>query len=1092
MSQKNWDKYEVALLIEAYQNIKQGRVDRNTALVALSQNLRQIAINDGLEIDDTFRNLNGMQWQMGNIDRAFAGESPDVARYSQLFGEMVALYNENQAEFQAILTEAHSKIVGKKEASLDDRKQLFIEWLAGQNIPFEAVIQNIEYVCEYAIRRNITKKNVWDIDDSKEFNVIRVKISGNRLFKLMHGKEHRQFEKNGKLYSDFLKANSEKAEMPIKKEEHPEETIAETAVTVPQEPIAVSEEIQSPPPDLQKQNEQVLDLCNIPDLSYTKPTFATFKGIELDAYNWKIAYISVLNILYRVYSVRLNNYIGKSFGCGTRIDLSYNSADLISPKLISSEHSVYAESNLSAYDIAKRIAMVLKICGVSYDGLVIKYKRKESGQNEDDEVRKVMPEKTESQRAYSESIDATNVIDEYIKWLTTERGLSESTSRAYGSNLKIANIKAQEMGLLDCSLFDIANENLQESVNAVLQNDAFYQYNRDNHNRFSAALNAYLVFKLGATAAPTRVKMPRERTKTNTVDMDSPEEKIIAEYVKWLVEVRNVSENTSRGYGSTLRVANIKAQQMELLDDSLFDVGNENLKGTIESILSDEGFAEYNAQQHNRFSAALNAYLMFKTGESVSGIRVRNCNKPQEAIVCPEELKTILLKKFPYGIRLDSEIDIIKLKNFAEMFEVSLPENDDMLKAQISAGGISFDGKIYFVSDEAYSGILQKINDVFAEGFSVIYYEELFNRNFDWFDENHISSWELLREILDCKSDDLFISKNFLRQGNMRINEADAVEKEMERVWGNEPIHTYDEMYERLPYIPNEKIKFYLSYCQKFVWSTHETFAWIDKVIISEEERQGIIDYAENECELYGHASIANVPLGNIEEENYQISITAIYDAVYRLVLRDRFSINGKILTKNDTAIDALTLAKSFCSGKETCTFEQLNDYVISINGTENRQITFRAAYEQMIRLDEQNFVADHKVHFDIDAIDELLEQMIKGDFASIKSIATFIIFPDCGYTWTHYLLESFCYRFSKKYRLDVIGFNDRNAGIIAKKEVNLSYVDMLAITAIRSGLDLRADIIGEYLYNNGYIARRRGTILNSTVERAIQMKEGR
>ncbi len=299
-------------------------------------------------------------------------------------------------------------------------------------------------------------------------------------------------------------------------------------------------------------------------------------------------------------------------------------------------------------------------------------------------------------------------------------------------------------------------------------------------------------------------------------------------------------------------------------------------------------------------------------------------------------------------------------------------------------------------------------------------------------------------------------------------------------------------MYELLPYIPSEKIKLYLSYCQKFVWSTYETFAWIDKVIISEEEKKAIIDYAESECKLNGHASIANVPLGNIEEENYQISITAIYDAVYRIVLSDRFSINGKILTKNDAAIDALTLAKSYCADKEECTFKSLNDYVISINGAENRQITFRAAYEQMIRIDKQNFVADYKVYFEVDTIDELFKQMIKGDFASIKSIATFIMFPDCGYAWTYYLLESFCYRFSKKYRLEVIGFNDKNAGIIAKKEVNLSYVDMLAVTALRSGLELRTDIIGEYLYNNGYIARKRETILNNTLERAKQMKGGR
>ena len=30
------------------------------ALITLSQNLRQMAINEGLEIDDTFRNLNGI------------------------------------------------------------------------------------------------------------------------------------------------------------------------------------------------------------------------------------------------------------------------------------------------------------------------------------------------------------------------------------------------------------------------------------------------------------------------------------------------------------------------------------------------------------------------------------------------------------------------------------------------------------------------------------------------------------------------------------------------------------------------------------------------------------------------------------------------------------------------------------------------------------------------------------------------------------------------------------------------------------------------------------------------------------------------
>lgn len=746
MPQKNWNKYEVALLIEAYQNIKQGRVDRNFALVLLSQKLRRMAINKGVEIDDSFRNLNGMQWQLGFIERAFLCDSYESRPPSRIFLEMVAQYRDNQEEYQSILDEAHRRVIRRIE-------------LSDKGVEEHVETQQVE--------------NIEVIEDRTNFVV-----------------------KENEL-----------------------------------------------------QQEQHKDIAAVPK---------------------------------------------------------------------------------------------------DRDNVVLELTEKEN-----------------------------IILTRYSSWLLQERQLSTTTSKSYASNLRTINIYAKAHRIMECSLFDISDDKLQEGIGAILSNVEFAAYNRSQHNRFSAALQAYLIFRLGEKADGVRTR---------------------------------------------------------------------------------------------RFCTQLKNQLA----------------------ICSNEIKTLLLKKFPYGIRVDSEIDFMKLKSFAERFEVGLPDNDELLKAQIAAGGISFKGKIYFVSDEVYNGIIQKIDDIFAEGFSVIYYDELLGKNFDWFDENHISSWELLREILNSRSENLFITKNFLRHGPTCIRESDAVEKELESVWGDDVIHTYDEMYERLPYIPDEKIKFFLSYCKKFVWSAHETFAWIDKVVISEKERQAIVDFAESECELNGHTSIANVPLGNIEEENYQISITAIYDAVYRLVLRDGFSINGKILTKNDAGIDAFTLARTYCVEKKSCTFAELNDYVIAINGTENRQITFRAAYEQMIRLNEERFVADDKVHFDIEAIDSLLEQMIKGDFISVKSIATFIMFPDCGHTWTYYLLESFCYRFSKKFRLDLIGFNDRNAGIIAKKEVSLSYVDMLAVAAIRSGLDLRTDIIGEYLYANGYIARKRGSVLSNTIERAKQMKEGR
>lgn len=975
MPQKNWDKYEVALLIEAYQNIKQGRVDRTSALILLSQNLRQMAQNDGLEIDDTFRNLNGMTWQMGFIEKAFNSDTYESRTPPHIFIEMVDIYQRNPQEYQKILDEAHIRVTGNREIDDDGQKELFIKWLdENVKITTSSIVENISYVSAYANKHGMAKKDFWSFRDYKEFNAVRVKVSGGKIFKLMHGKEHRQFEKTGKLYSDFLKkyygtteenGKEEKNQSSIiEREQHPiSEFITEDIATSTK--LEVLENIKVEP------EEKILDFEHIPDLSYTKPIYAVFNGIELDALNWKLVYISILHILYKVFQSRLNTYMGKSLCGGMRIDLSLKSSDLISPKLISADYTVYAESNLSANDIAKRLIAVLKICKVPYDKLLIKYQGIKSKQQEKVEI------------------------------------------------------------------------------------------------------------------APTKISPIQEAIEPN-------EAKIIEEYTKWLVQERGMTESTSRGYGSNLKVANIRAQEYGLLDGSLFEISDEDLQVAISKILTDSKFSQYNSQQHNRFSAALQAYLLFKIGAKATGVRTRKPRCSKETVSCPDELKALLLKKFPFGIRVESSIDMMKLKNFAEMLDVTLTESEELLKAQVSDAGIFYDGKIYFVSDEVFQTIIEKINNIFAEGYRVIYYEELLGRNFEWFDENHISSWELIREILDNHSEDLFISKNFLRQGPERINEADAMEQELENVWGDNVTHSYDEMYELLPYIPDEKIKYYLSYSKKFVWSTHETFAWIDKVIISEEEKKAIIDYVTNECELVGHASIANVPLGNVEEENYQMSITAIYDAVYNLILKDTFALNGKILTKNNSEVDALTLAKAYCVGKEICTFTELNEYVTSINGTINRQITFRAAYDQMIRVEENKFVADKLIHFDVDEIDNLLEQIIVGDFVSVRSVVTFIMFPNCGFVWTHYLMESFCYRFSKKFRLEVINFNDKNAGIIVKKEANYSYTDMLATTAANSKLDLNTELIGQYLYDNGYIARRKAPIINAAVEKAKLIREGR
>lgn len=66
-----WNKYEVALLIDTYLKVSEKDIEKLPALIELSRRLRSIATNAGIEIDDTYRNLNGMQWQYAFIEKHF-------------------------------------------------------------------------------------------------------------------------------------------------------------------------------------------------------------------------------------------------------------------------------------------------------------------------------------------------------------------------------------------------------------------------------------------------------------------------------------------------------------------------------------------------------------------------------------------------------------------------------------------------------------------------------------------------------------------------------------------------------------------------------------------------------------------------------------------------------------------------------------------------------------------------------------------------------------------------------------------------------------------------------------------------------------
>lgn len=85
-----WDKYEAVILLEAWLQVKAG-VPKHQMINEVSFQLRTKAINQGLEIDDSFRNENDIHFQLMSMATAYEQMNMGAVA-SKLFSDITDLY----------------------------------------------------------------------------------------------------------------------------------------------------------------------------------------------------------------------------------------------------------------------------------------------------------------------------------------------------------------------------------------------------------------------------------------------------------------------------------------------------------------------------------------------------------------------------------------------------------------------------------------------------------------------------------------------------------------------------------------------------------------------------------------------------------------------------------------------------------------------------------------------------------------------------------------------------------------------------------------------------------------------------------------
>jgi hypothetical protein len=476
----------------------------------------------------------------------------------------------------------------------------------------------------------------------------------------------------------------------------------------------------------------------------------------------------------------------------------------------------------------------------------------------------------------------------------------------------------------------------------------------------------------------------------------------------------------------------------------------------------------------------------------ISDVNISQIGEPTTVLTDDERtiLELILEERYTNGFRIDS-IELRRLRRFVNDYAgIQFSFADSELIEAIKSCGIFFDNKVYAVKNEVRKKIKKLVEEYFGTGATAVFYEEFYIKNAYWLSEVAIASEEILKLTLRQLFPNLVFKSAYLGYTNANINA--VLISEILRIWGDEILLNYEQISERLKYIPLERIKFVLSQNADFIWNSVEHFVHVSKIDINDKERSVIRETAQRKCEVHCYVSVTDLPVQNFSERNYELSLTAVHTAVFQLYLADGYERHGKIISLKGEKLDALEIMREYCRSLDKVALTELLAFELDLTGESHRWIPMQAGYDVMVRIDEKTYLAEKYVTFDTQSIDEALEHFIHGEYTPLRTVTTFALFPHCGQAWNLFLLESYVRRFSELFRFESPSVNKKNTGCIVRKNSLLNYDDIMADAIAKSNTTLKENTVADFLFENGYRGSRQKARLVDLIKKAKGLRESR
>lgn len=200
MRQPPWTIYEAAILLDGYLESNEKHLPKMRIVKRISDELRQMAVNSGMVIDDVFRNENGISYQIQSMDSAYTGRKVYVPA-TKLFSEIVEMYHNNVKQYEMILREARSMI-----APSHSNRDSFLAWSASDTSIKDSkwIENNLLIVERFGIKAGIISESIFYISNVDVLDLLFRGISRSKPFQIINKKIYKYIVQDLQLYRDYL------------------------------------------------------------------------------------------------------------------------------------------------------------------------------------------------------------------------------------------------------------------------------------------------------------------------------------------------------------------------------------------------------------------------------------------------------------------------------------------------------------------------------------------------------------------------------------------------------------------------------------------------------------------------------------------------------------------------------------------------------------------------------------------------------------------------------------------------------------------------------------------------------------------------